>query len=42
LREGETDIVEVFRQLRIEEAQRRQLPPGTTKGLLLIKPPFAL
>lgn len=42
LREGETDIIEVFRQLRVEEAQSRNLPPGTTKGILIIKPPFEL
>jgi predicted nucleotidyltransferase len=42
LREGETDIIEVFRQLRIEEAQSRKLPPGTTKGILIIKPTFEL
>lgn len=42
LREKEPDILEVFRQLRVEESQRRKLPPGTTKGILLIKPPFEL
>jgi hypothetical protein len=42
LRAGKTDIIEVFRQLRVEDAQSRKLPPGTTKGLLLIKPPFEL
>jgi hypothetical protein len=42
LRAGETDIIEVFRQLRVEETQSRKLPPGTTKGILLIKPPFEL
>ncbi len=42
LRAGETDIVEVFRRLRVEEAQSRKLQPGATKGLLLIKPPFEL
>lgn len=42
LRKGETDVIEVFRQLRVEEAQSRKLLPGTTKGILIIKPPFEL
>lgn len=42
LREGETDVIEVFRHLRVEEAQSRKLPPGTTKGILIIKRPFEL
>jgi predicted nucleotidyltransferase len=42
LREGETDVIEVFRQLRVEDAQSRKLQPGATKGVLIIKSPFEL
>ncbi len=42
LREGENDYIETFKSLKVEECRKRNLPPSTLRGILVVKHPFTL